>query len=655
MRTSSKMAVSRALGRMVLVLLCLGGGGVGRGDPISSAQKDLVQAERKLEAARGRVTATAEQLSAAQSLRTARVGVLHACQAAHGAVERVRQETEKAEALARSDAARAGQLPSEVTHAVESSRREMERARDRFLNRPLVAYDRSQHGRLTLNVMTGAFDLSLDTGPGVKLGAGDLEALLAGQFTLPDVDPLELAAEALGIHGRLTSNYIEVQASLAAEHGAANVYLLSQRFLEWASPERLAGDFTKASLIRGGSVEGELAEARRQIQLEYEDFCTWLRLKGVKDLGPDSCAALVELIRTGSYPRLGLSVKTRQVDVTHRFESAGRTEVPVDFLKRLRPKGLTGHRATWEMNEKRPALAVVWSGRTWGHESLASRLEEDFRLPAPAIDDLPGLLPSKTDPRIRRLVGWTAPHGLPAIDASARTRRLARAAIGLKKEDIDSSTGPDRLIVDLRHSDFGEIVASFLSQLALGNSKSYELNVLELDQSNGRLEAEFTLHHRFVWPSIREAQTKLRAALGPVGTSVEDLADRLPDASFNAARKLYREENSKAHEASARTQEAHKKAHEAADRVATKQRELATLASDLTRAGTDLRAASEFEVRARREAQAACAEMIELDATVRRARNKVQSLEHPLRGEITDQLNLPEVMGRANIPSPGHE
>ncbi|MFI5460643.1 MAG: hypothetical protein ACHRXM_34950 [Isosphaerales bacterium] len=634
MRTSSKMAVSRAMGRMVLVLVSLGGGGVGRGDPISSAQKDLVQAERKLEAARGRVTATAEQLSAAQSLRMARAAVLHACQAAHHAVERVLQDAEKAADLARSDAARADQLPSQATQAVERSRRDMERARDRFLNRPLVAYDRSQHGRLTLNVMTGAFDLSLDTGPGVKLGAGDLEALLAGQFKLPDVDPLELAAETLGIHGRLTSNYVEVQASLAAEHGAANVYLLSRRFIEWASPERLAGDFTTAVLTRGGSVEGELALARRQIQLEYEDFSSWLRLKGVKDLGPEPCAALVDLIRTRSCPRLGLSVKTRQVDVTHRFESAGSTEVPFDFLQRLRPKGQTGDRATWEMTEKRPALAVVWNGPAWGHGSLASQLEDDFRLPAPAIDKLPGLLPSKTDPRIRRLVGWTAQLGLPAIDAAARPRRLARAAIGPRKEDIDSAAGPDRLIVDLRYSDFGEIVATFLSQLALGNSKCYELNVLELDQSNGRLEAEFTLHHRFVWPSIREAQTNLRAALGPVGTGVDDLADRLPDASFNAARKLYREENSKAHEASARPQEVHKKAHEAADRVATKQRELATFAGDLTRARTDLRAASEFEARARQEAQAACALMIELDAKVRFARDQVQSLEHPVKSEV---------------------
>jgi len=629
------MTVSRPMRWAGLVsLFLLGGGRPGHGDVIASAQNDLAKAERKLEAAREQVRVSAEQLSAAQSLRTARDWALRACRAAHDAVERVRKEVEKTEALARIDATEAEQLAREAARAVQSRRREMERARDRFLDRPLLAYDLLQHGKLTFNATTGAFDLSLDMGPGIKLGAGDCEALLAGHYKLPAVDPLTLAALALGIHDRLTSNYVEVQASLAAEHGAANVYLLSRRFLEWATPERLSGDFASTIRTVGGSVNGELAEARRQIQLEYEDFATWLRLKGVKDLGPDPSGVLVDLIRAGSSPRLGLSVKTRQVEFTHRFESAGRTEVPFDFLNRLRPQGSAGHRSAWEMTEKRPALAVVWSGPSWGHESLASQLEGDFQLSAPAIDDLRKLLPSQTDPRIRRLVGWTAEHGLSAIDATALPRRLARAAMGLKKEDIDSSTAPDRVIVDLQHSDFGEILGSYLSQLALGNSKSSDLDALELDQSNGRVEARFTLRHRHIWPSIREAQAKLRAALGPVGTGVEEIAARLPDAAFDSARKLYHEADSKGNEASGRAMEADKRVLEASDRVAVKRRELASLASDLTRAETDLRTASELEAQAKKEAQAACVEMMELDAIVRLARDKVRSLMPPLPREI---------------------
>jgi hypothetical protein len=634
MRTSSRMTVSRLIRRAAIVVLVLSSVRTGRGALISSPEKDLATAEQKLEAARRRVTVTAEQLAAAGSLRTAREWVVRACRAAHDAVERVRNEAEKAEAVARGDAAAAQQLAREAMHAVQDRRQEMERTGDRFFNQPLVAYDISQHGRLTLNAITGAIDLSLDMGPGIKLGAGDLEALIAGNFKHPDFDPRELAADAQETHDRVASNYVEVHASLAAEYGAANVYLLSRRFLEWATPERLSGDFAKSILTAGGSIEREIAEARRQIQLEYEDIAAWLRLKGIKDLGPDPCGVLVELIRAGSYPRLGLSVMTRRVQFTHRIESAGRSEVPIDFLKRARPERPTGQRAVWKITENRPALAVVWSGPAGGQESFATQLAGDFQFSAPDIDELPKLVPNKTDPRARRLIAWTAQHGLLDIDASAGPRRLARAALGLNKEDIDSETVPSHVIVDLRQSHFGKIIASFVSQLALGNSKSSDIDLLELDRSSGRLEAEFTLHHRHVWPSIREAQTKLRTAPGSVGPGAQELADRLPDAPFAAARTLFHEADSKGNEASAKAREAQKKAREAADRVAIKRQELATLASDLARAQVDLRAATELEARARKETQGACVEMLSLDSVVRLARDNLRSSGPPLPRDI---------------------
>jgi hypothetical protein len=627
MRTTSKIAVSRLLTRVVLVLLVLGGGNAGRGELVTPARKDVVKSERTLEAARGWVSVTAEHLSATQSLRMARFGVLNACQAAYDAVERVRKEAEKAEVVARGDAAELEQVARLATQAVEPSRSQMERARDRFLDRPVVAYDIAQHGTLTFNALTGSFDLRLDDGPGITLSAGDFDALLAGRYTVCDVDPLQMASASAGTRGRLSSNYLEVQANLAAEHGPANVYLISRRFLDWATPERLSGDFAKASLATGGSVVAELAEARRQIQLEYEDLAAWLRLKGVNDLGPDPSGILVELIRTGSCPRLGLSVKTRQVDYTDRLETAGETDIPADYLKRLRPKGLSSERPARGAAERRPALAIVWNGPAPNQQSLASQLEGGFRLRAPVINDLLKRLPPQTDPRIRRILGATAQHGLLEIDASAKSRRTARAAIGLRKEDLSAAGSSNRLIVDLRPSDLDEIMSSFLSQLALGNRKSCDLDVLELDQSNGRLEVEFTLRHRHTWPRLREAQTQLRAALGPIGTDVEDLADLLPDSTFDAARKLYHKLDLQAHEANTRAYQADQRTQDAVDRVATKGHELATLAGELARAQSDLRTATEREALARQEAQAACAQMLELDAQVRLARNRANGPE----------------------------
>ena len=598
-----------------LLFLVVGWVVASHGDVIPSAQADLAQTERMLAEYRERVAVTAEVVSTSQSLRTAREWVLNACQASHAAVEKLRHEAETAEELVRIDAAAAEKLARAATLALERSRTDVDRARDHILDQPFRAYDIEQRGTLTFNAITGAVDLRLDDGPGIKLRASDLEAILAGRFQPDGADPLEMAAETFAIRAGMTHNYNEVRAGLAARHGAGNVYLLSRRFLEWAYVERLSGM----------TVDDGAVESRRQLQLEFEDFSAWLRLKGINDLGPAPSTFFLELLRTGAYAPLSLTVKIVQVDCTTRFEQGGSTEVPVDLLKRLRSNGNMGPRTAWQTAEKRPLIAVIWSGSIAGQESLAAQLERDFRLPAPSIDDLPRRLPTPVDPRIRRLVNWTEGHQFTAIDTSTGPRRLARASLGLRKEDIESSAGKSVAIVDLRQTDFAEIVAPLVNQLALGNSKSSQLDMLELDQSSGRLDVGFTLHHRHIWPSLRTAAAQLRATLGPVGTGLADLAAGRPDTAYESACKLYNEADLKAREASAKHQEAYRKVKEATDRVASKRLELSTLASDLARARTDLQNASLLEAKARQEAQAACVGMAELDSQVRIARNKLNA------------------------------
>jgi hypothetical protein len=629
MRTTSKLAVSRLMPPVLLGLLVLGFGQRGSGEIVTPGQRELGKAERKLQAARARVTATAEYLSAAQGLRMARLAVFRASQTAQGAGDRVRKESEIAEILAHTEAVEAEQLARDATNALERRRSAMNPARDHFLSRPLLAYDIAQHGKLTFNTVTGAFDLSLDGGPGARLKPAELDALLAGRLQLPDAKPLQLASETHSPRERHTSNYSAVLARLVAEHGAGNVYLLSRRFLDWASAERLAADFAGASVKSGLSLVSERTLAQRHVQLEFEDLAAWLRLKGVKDFGPDPAAIVAELIRTGSYSRLGLSVKTTTVEYTIEPERGGQTEVPVDYLKRLRPHKPPGQSPPRLRTEKRPALAIIWSGPPTGEESLTPYLDGNFRLSPPAITDLPKLLPAHTDSRIRRLLTETVRSGLPEIDASTTSRRVARAAIGLRKEDLETSATASSMTVDLRSSDFGEIIAAFVSQLAMGNQKSCDVSVLELDKATGRLEAEFTLHHRHTWANLREVRAELTAAYGAVGTDVEDLADHLPDATFDNVRKLYHEADVRAHEAGKHAYEAEQKVHEATDRIAAKRNEVAILASEVVRAQADLQIAADREALARQEAQTACIQMLQLEGQVRMARNRARGLERP--------------------------
>jgi hypothetical protein len=616
-----------------LVLIVSGAVVAARAEQIRPTERALANAEKRLEAARGQVTVTADRLYTSQSVRMARLSVVRACQADHDAVERVRTQAEKALAIARSEAAEAEQSALEATRELENSRRAMDPIKSQFLGRPLLAYELPQRGALTFNVLTGAIDLTLEPGPVSAPNAGDLDAMIEGRSERPQLNPLRLAASTGQLTERVSTNYADVAAQLAADYGAGNFYLLSRRFMTWATPERLAGDLFNTSSKSSRLAALELALERRQIQLEYEDLSAWLQLKGIKDPGSSWGSIVAELIRTGSYPRLGLSIARPQIEFNHWLDAAGRTELPREYLTRIDSKITPERAATRVLTTKRPAIAIIWRGTAGVAPTLGSYLDGNFRSPAVALGDLPKLLPAQIDSSLRRLLGHASEHGMLEIDATARSRRSARAAIGLRKEDLETSAVTPSNSIDLRQSDFGEIIALFLNKLAAGNQGSCSVDRLELDRSNGRLEADFTLRHNHVWSNRRAVQADLKDALGAVGTDVEDLADHLPDSAFDSSRKRYHDADKRAHEAGKLAYEAQHRAHEAASRMAAMGEEINVLRSEIARAQAELRTATEREALARHDAQTACVEMLRLDQQLRLARNRAQGLDRFLNAK----------------------
>ena len=219
-------------------------------------------------------------------------------------------------------------------------------------------------------------------------------------------------------------------------------------------------------------------------------------------------------------------MKTVQLNCTHKFEQSGASDVPLDLLAKLRPPGTIRPQMPWQTAERRSVIAILWSGSAAIQESLDAHLERDFRLPAASIDDLPKRLPAPIDPRIRRLVNWSA-----AIHLRRSTTRRASGGWPVPpwacgKRTLLTCVRPKLDIVDLRQTDFAEIMAPIVNQLATGNSKSSELLVIELDPSNGRVDIGFTLHHRHIWPTTREALTRLQSGGVPVEAEFADLIER---------------------------------------------------------------------------------------------------------------------------------
>ena len=128
---------------------------------------------------------------------------------------------------------------------------------------PAAGLRLSQHGKLTFNALTGSFDLTLDEGPGIRLRAGDSTHFWPVVTRSPRSIRCNWLLNRLAPAAGSTSNYAEVQASLAAEHGAANVYLISQPVSRLGHPRTALGRFCqRRASTTGGSVVAESSPSR---------------------------------------------------------------------------------------------------------------------------------------------------------------------------------------------------------------------------------------------------------------------------------------------------------------------------------------------------------------------------------------------------------
>jgi hypothetical protein len=610
-----RTATARGQGILLIAWLLPCAGSFGQGEQIGSPTVHISASNRAIEAARARVTLTSEQLQTAGSLLAARTALAHACQAAHDAVDRVREDAQRSETAARVNVAEAHQAVQLATAAVESARAALVQTENRSLDRHLVAYDIAQHGRLTVNVLTGSSDLTLESGPGIAWRLGDLDALVAGRYPHPRLEPLTAAAETSSLRHIVHTNYTAVRRDLDSTFGAGNVYLLSRRLLDWASADRFTESPPRTARVVAWSTEGDRAEAKRLLQLEFEDFAMWLRLKGVDHLELATPAILADLIRSGSSPRLGLLAKHRSIDYTHRFEPAGVTEISSQVLASASRRTPARSTVPWESTEKRTAVAVVWNGPAPASRPLGSLLGSGFKSPAIPLDDLRKLMPTTADRTIRRLVEWTSGGGITPIDADGGQRLAVRTALGPRADDLKDAAATTGSIVDLRSTGIAEITSLYLGRLAAGNSGFTNLESLELDQTSGRLEAEFTIHHRHGWANRRETQAELGSLASSLSARIRDQSGRPGDTAEGASRNQLAAAESRARDASAMARDAESRLVHASQRLAAKRTELAALAAELARARADLKAAANREATARIEAKSARDDLNQIEAT----------------------------------------
>jgi hypothetical protein len=147
------------------------------------------------------------------------------------------------------------------------------------LNTKVTPFDLTTRGSLTFDLGTGSYFVKVDVAKGVSYDTDRIKEILSGNVSLPRINPIEALSAFYGLRADHTSDYVAVRQQTYDRCGAENVYLVSLRFSEWASPETVGAELAKAIATAGSSAASSVKEAFNQIKLELNDVYSWVKVK----------------------------------------------------------------------------------------------------------------------------------------------------------------------------------------------------------------------------------------------------------------------------------------------------------------------------------------------------------------------------------------
>ena len=582
----------------------------GSGTAIDSAKREQKRAELDVAAARKRVSDASDYLLSARRQRAARESALHATTDAKAAVERMLVDATEA-------ADRASKDETQSTTARDAAKQAVERLTKREVAQPAIpsefeAYSLHQNGLFTLNFATGAWDVRLQPGFGASVSPSELEKMFGGSTPRSKVDMIDLAVDALGIKVTQHSNYEQVRDTILKQHSQQRVYVISERLLNWADPQRFGIDTGENELTGPGSISGEMRETAHLIQLEYEDVITWMKSQGDLDLSNGVRDALIELIKTGHSTKFGLSIQPVGFTVTKRYEPAGSSSIPLEVLRQVGLKRETSFRhGSFELDIPRTGFAIV-RDKPLGTFSPTNAIERTSEKLVPPTFDLAGLGTDFTKGNgatLDAIAGAFRQGTAGPMDLAPKSRSLAAMAVALKKDELIRRASGDASVLNVMGTEPARQAAGCLRLLAQGNQGKATVNKAELDLQTQRLTIAFTLEHKHKIDSPKRAVAEIQATRKSTSLTVASFeesmkrveAERITRSRENAIRT--------ASDASSLAESAREKAQVARDRKATWQRELVAATNSATRATSELAEAKRVESLAQTEFDAAMKEL----------------------------------------------
>ncbi|MFO0950290.1 MAG: hypothetical protein U0835_03900 [Isosphaeraceae bacterium] len=368
------------------------------------------------------------------------------------------------------------------------------------LTSKITVYDVASKVDLSLNLGTGSYYANAEIGAGLTYDTEKIKDLLQGNASLPRINPLEAAKAFAGLKVSHTSNYDSLRQQYYNQYGAENVYFVSERFSDYASPETAVGETIKGIASSGATVSASVKEAINQLRLELNDIYSWAKVKGQTDL-PKIFADLVQsVVLQKSFDSSTISVKFFTIDHTY-----------------VTSAGAFGAGANLPQKSPHVGFAIVWKTPSG---SLGRALDNFNQLTSgdpSGVDNLlrgfANLPAFQSNPTLANFVNKVPSNPAGRIDAQIAA--LFKSTLGLDLATVRQRYTSGNPVIDLRGTPVEQRLTSVLKKFARGNDPATEVKRFEFNLSTLSIDIEVNLRHRHRWGSVQDI-------LNDVGNSLDD-------------------------------------------------------------------------------------------------------------------------------------
>jgi hypothetical protein len=404
---------------------------------------------------------------------------------------------------------------------MDEAGKEAAKLRNMLANQEVVLYHIENELQFSLNAYTGGYDATIDLGfAGIEWDTEKTKDLFRGQFTLPAVDPVSLAAASYGLKFTedFPSQYDSAKKSLASAN--THVYVASERFVHWGGPST-AARLIAASIIDGGNQATQ--EARQELTLEADRLYAWAALRAQYDASR-ILRQLFKSVLTGGgssvpdFPKI--EVKPWVVDSNYVVESIGSTFLPGPMAKMIEDQfsGVIASISRGRVSGDRvgpiphAGFVVTWGDRSDATDQdaldrIADRLFQGTEASRAAFQDaisyaLANLGNSGDAAQMRQFVSSLAVQDIVDRQLDGGMLERIKQTLNINKGDIAQWYVPGEAVIHLEGTPIGQRFEKLFSNLALGNHPRCELTKLEFDLETMTFTGRVKVVHEQSWGTL---------------------------------------------------------------------------------------------------------------------------------------------------------